>query len=69
MRWNMDKAYIRELVEKYKDFTIEAREHLHRYPELGNQEFKTIAYIKEILEEAAIEHYQIPGMTAIVGLM
>ena len=46
------------LVEKHRSFAIAAREHLHRHPELSDQEFETSKFIQASLEEAGIEYYR-----------
>lgn len=57
------------LVDRHRDFAIAAREHLHRHPELGDQEYVTSAYIQACLQEAGVEHYPVPGMTGVVGIV
>lgn len=63
------KKILFPLVEKYTSFAVKAREHLHRYPELSNEEFKTSAFIEKCLKEAGIDYYTIPGMTGLVGII
>lgn len=36
-------------LESYLQFGINARRHLHEYPELGREEFKTTAYCQEVM--------------------
>ena len=45
---------------------IEWRQHFHQYPELSNREFKTSAYIKNVLENLGL---QVQSDIAITGLV
>lgn len=65
----MENKLLLSLVEKHRNFAISAREHLHRHPELSDQEFETSAYIQACLKDAGIEHYVVPGMTGVVGII
>ncbi len=65
----MENKLLLSLVDKHRNLAISAREHLHRNPELSNQEFKTSTYIQAFLKEAGIEHYVVPGMTGVVGII
>jgi amidohydrolase len=42
-------AEINQATEKILPKVVEWRRHLHQYPELGNREFKTAAYIENHL--------------------
>lgn len=54
------------LIDKeLSDWAIEIRRHLHQYPELSGQEYKTAAYIREHLETCNIdilESYESPNV-------
>lgn len=65
----MGNSMLHSLVEKHRSFAIAAREHLHRHPELSDQEFETSKFIQASLEEAGIEYYPVPGMTGVVGII
>lgn len=65
----MKNKLLFSLVEKHRSFAISAREYLHRNPELSDQEFETSAYIQACLRDAGIEHYSVPGMTGVVGII
>lgn len=60
---------ILSLANKEKDLLIEMRRHLHENPELSNQEFQTLAYIKEKLTEFQIDFVEVEngGILAWVG--
>lgn len=55
--------------EELFTFMQAARRQLHQYPEVGMQEFRTAAYIKEKLDEAGIPYRDNVGGTGIVGLI
>lgn len=46
---------IQQLAHQYFESTIQFRRHLHQYPELSFQEFKTTAFIEQQLTELDIE--------------
>lgn len=48
---------------------IEWRRHLHQYPELGNREFKTSAYIEKKLRELGLEIRTKIAHTGVVGIL
>jgi amidohydrolase len=48
---------------------IEMRRHLHQYPELGNREFKTAAYIEEKLRALGLEVRTKIAKTGVVGIL
>lgn len=58
---------IKELAKQNESFIIECRRWLHKNPELGEQEFKTTAFIKEKLEEMGIEVETFDGITGCVA--
>ncbi|OIO72341.1 MAG: hypothetical protein AUJ85_10360 [Elusimicrobia bacterium CG1_02_37_114] len=47
---------------------IHIRRHIHKYPELGNQEFRTSEYITSILNSAGIKTKKI-NKTGVVGIL
>lgn len=52
------------------DWLREIRRDFHMHPELGNQEFRTTARIKEILSDLGVEILDYPGLkTGAVGLV
>lgn len=65
----MKNSLLDSLVEKHHNYAISAREHLHRHPELSDQEFETSKFIQASLKEAGIEYYPVPGMTGVVGII
>jgi len=50
---------ILKAAQEVQDYVVECRRHLHRYPEVSDKEYKTIAYIMEQLEKLGVEHYEI----------
>jgi amidohydrolase len=48
---------------------IEMRRHLHQYPELGNREFKTAAYIEEKLRALGLEVRTKVAKTGVVAIL
>ena len=46
---------------------VEIRRHLHRYPELSNEEVETTAYIRRLLEEQNITILDVPLRTGLVA--
>ncbi|MDY6083991.1 MAG: M20 family metallopeptidase [Dialister sp.] len=51
---------IHTLVDREKAHIIEWRRHFHKYPELSQQEFKTMDYIEERLHEWQIRTVRVP---------
>ncbi len=60
---------IRERSEAIFEKVIAYREHMHMYPELSYQEFKTMEYVSSILTKLGIEHKTGVGTTGIVGII
>lgn len=60
---------IREKSEAIFEKVIAYREHMHMYPELSYQEFKTMEYVSSILTKLGIEHKTGIGTTGIVGII
>lgn len=48
---------------------IEWRHHFHQYPELSNREFKTSAYIKNVLENLGLEVQSDIAITGLVAMI
>lgn len=65
----MTVRLLEHLVEKHQGFAIAAREHLHRNPELSDQEFQTSAYVQDCLREAGIDYSVVPGTTGVVAVI
>lgn len=59
---------IKEEVNLIKDEIISIRRHIHRFPELSFQEFKTTEYIKEKLSTYNIEYIPLKG-TGVIGII
>lgn len=55
--------------EELFTYMQQARRQLHQYPEVGMQEFRTAAYIREKLDEAGIPYRDKVGGTGIVSMI
>lgn len=62
-------AEIKVEAEKILPQVIEWRRHLHQYPELGNREFKTAAYIEKKLRALGMEVRTKVAKTGVVGIL
>lgn len=60
---------IKELANKYLDRIIELRRELHKYPELGFQEFKTAEIIKKELDRLRIPYESEIAKTGVIALI
>ena len=60
---------ISELVAKHAPRTIQMREQIHRYPELGNREFKTAEIVFEHLRSLGIEVTTEVAHTGVIGIL
>ncbi len=60
---------IRELSRELTPQLVEIRRHLHQYPELSFQEFKTTEYLQEWLEKAGLEIHTEYADTGVVGIL
>ena len=60
---------ISELVAKHTPRTIQMREQIHRYPELGNREFKTAEIVFEHLRSLGIEVTTEVAHTGVIGIL
>ena len=58
---------IKELANKYLDRIIELRRELHKYPELGFQEFKTAEIIKKELDRLRIPYESEIAKTGVIA--
>src|SRR5699024_12336803 len=50
------------------EFVTAHRRHLHQHPELSLKEYKTTEYIKSVLTDLNINHYQILD-TGVIGVL
>ena len=60
---------IKERVEEYFPEIVEIRRDIHRHPEIGRNEVRTSALIREKLEEYGVDVIERPVPTAVVGLI
>lgn len=60
------KEKIDELSEKYNDYVIETRRHLHRHPEKALHEYETSAFVKAELGKMGIP-WEAVGETGVIG--
>jgi amidohydrolase len=66
---NMYAFDINTEADKLLPQVIEWRRHLHQFPELGNREFKTAAYIEEKLRSLGLEVRAKVAKTGVVGIL
>lgn len=62
----LDKYFLGS-AERMLPRLIEVRRHLHRYPELSEQEHATMLYLSQWLEELGIKHQKGVAGTGIVA--
>lgn len=62
-------AEINSATEKILPQVVEWRRHLHQYPELGNREIKTAAYIEKHLRRLGLEVRTKVAKTGVVGIL
>ena len=60
--------WIRRKIEEYCNWMIGVRRQLHRYPETGDQEYKTTKYIQNLLKEMEFE-IENPLPTGVIGIL
>lgn len=60
---------IKKLSNEIHKQVVDIRRHLHKNPELSFQEFKTAAYIKQILEKYEIKYDTSYGDNAVIGII
>ncbi|MCX6826606.1 MAG: M20 family metallopeptidase [candidate division Zixibacteria bacterium] len=65
----IEKNEILKLTEKLYLSQVKWRRHLHQYPELSNQEFKTTAFLKKQLTHYGIGLYPLKMKTGAVGII
>ena len=46
--------------QKNFDYMVRIRRHMHEYPEMTGQEFKTLEFIKKELDALGIEYVEVP---------
>ena len=62
------KQKVQELAKKYISENIKIRRHLHQYPELSFEEYKTATYIRNRLDDLGVSYESI-GNTGTVALL
>ena len=60
---------IREIVDKHFTEFVEIRRDLHRYPELGLEEFRTADKIEAYLQKWGISTYERVNKTSVIGMI
>lgn len=65
----MKKEQIQQLSEKYFEEVVKIRQHLHRYPELSFEEYKTSEFICSVLDKLKIPYQTGYVKTGIVALI
>lgn len=63
----MESGVKSELIDTISAQITGIRRHLHRHPELSNEEYATTAYIREILEDAEIRIANYPLQTGLIA--
>lgn len=64
----MIKEEIVEKLEEYRDWMLQVRRRLHRFPETGDEEYETTEYIEGLLSEMGIETFR-PLQTGVLGVL
>lgn len=64
----MTQEWVRDKINEYREWMIEVRRHLHRYPETGDEEYETTKYIQNLLDEMGIETTR-PLATGVLGVL
>ena len=59
---------LKQVRELYHDWLVEVRRHLHRHPELSDQEYNTQEFIMAKLKEVGVESFPI-ARTGVVGIV
>lgn len=65
----LNDCYIKNEIEKLEPELIEMRRHIHQYPELGLEEYKTAEYVSKILFNMDIEVQTGVAKTGVVGIL
>ena len=60
---------IKHLASDYKEEAVGWRRHLHRHPELSQQEFGTMAFVAEMLKEMGLEPKTGIGKTGVMAMI
>lgn len=63
------KARIQELASLYHKEVIQIRRHIHQYPELAFEEYKTAEFVSKKLTEYGIPHQTGIAKTGVVGIV
>jgi len=63
------KARIQELASMYHEEVIQIRRHIHRYPELAFEEYKTAEFVSKKLSEYNIPYQTGIAKTGVVGII
>ena len=71
MKHNMDNIIdrIKQLAHQYREEAIGWRRHLHRHPELSQQEFGTMAFVADKLREMGLEPHTAIGKTGVMAMI
>ena len=64
----MTQEWVRGKIAEYREWMIGVRRHLHRYPETGDEEYETTAYIENLLKQMGIETSR-PLETGVLGVL
>ncbi len=59
---------VKELAEKYHNYMVQTRRHLHQHPEVSYREYETTKFIKSELDKLGIKH-ESPLETGCVGIL
>ena len=60
---------IKQLAHQYREEAIGWRRHLHRHPELSQQEFGTMAFVADKLREMGLEPHTAIGKTGVMAMI
>ncbi len=63
------KKEIKNISAEILNEVIGFRRHIHKYPELSFNEFKTAEYIRQVLDKHGIEHDDSFGKNAVIGII
>ncbi len=60
-------AQVKQLVEQYKNDTLDMRRHIHANPELSFKEFNTVKYVQEKLESFGLTEFEPIANTGLIA--